>query len=128
MPPGEASVASPAPTDVASPSRRDRRLAPRSRLQVVDGATTLEILRSCGCGIRSFQEPWIDTTTAFGEAVYHITLVWAMLEKATMRERIKRVNRPEFPGDSKIPGAVHFLGVMGRPLRAAHAFQGASRD
>jgi DNA invertase Pin-like site-specific DNA recombinase len=61
----------------------------RAFRSVVDGATTLEALRSCGCGIRSLQEPWIDTTTAFGEALYHITIVWAMLEKATMRERIK---------------------------------------
>jgi DNA invertase Pin-like site-specific DNA recombinase len=61
----------------------------RAFRSVVDGATTLEALRACGCGIRSLQEPWIDTTTAFGEALYHITIVWAMLEKATMRERIR---------------------------------------
>ncbi len=26
------------------------------------------------------QEPWIDTTTPIGEAMYHITLAWAQLK------------------------------------------------
>jgi hypothetical protein len=47
----------------------------------LDGATTLQALTACGCGLRSLQEPWIDTTTAIGEALYHITLAWARLEK-----------------------------------------------
>ncbi len=46
----------------------------RAFRSVVDGATTLQTLRTAGCGIRSLQEPWIDTTTAIGEAMYHITL------------------------------------------------------
>ena len=49
----------------------------RAFRSVVDGATTLQNLRSCDCGIRSLQEPWIDTTTLMGEAMYHITLAWA---------------------------------------------------
>lgn len=61
----------------------------RAFRSVVDGATTLQTLRSCGCGIRSLQEPWIDTTTPIGEAMYHITIAWAQLEKRQITERVK---------------------------------------
>ena len=40
-------------------------------------------------GIRSYQEPWIDTTSPFGEAMFGITAVWAQLERAILRERVK---------------------------------------
>jgi hypothetical protein len=59
----------------------------RAFRSVVDGATTLQTLRSSGCGIRSLQEPWIDTTTPIGEAMYHITIGWAQLEKRQLTER-----------------------------------------
>jgi DNA invertase Pin-like site-specific DNA recombinase len=66
----------------------------RAFRSVLDGANTLQTLTACGCGLRSLQEPWIDTTTAIGEALYHITLAWAQLEKrqhpqAGPRERVK---------------------------------------
>jgi DNA invertase Pin-like site-specific DNA recombinase len=61
----------------------------RAFRSVVDGATTLEHLRACGCGLRSLQEPWIDTTTPMGEAMFHITVVWAQLEKAALVERTR---------------------------------------
>lgn len=61
----------------------------RAFRSVADGATTLQALRSAGCGIRSLQEPWIDTTTAIGEAMYHITLAWAQLEKKQLTERVR---------------------------------------
>lgn len=61
----------------------------RAFRSVLDGASTLQTLRSCGCGIRSLQEPWIDTTTPIGEAMYHITLAWAQLEKRQLTERVK---------------------------------------
>jgi hypothetical protein len=35
---------------------------------VLDGTTTLQALGPAGCGVRSVQEPWIDTTTPVGEA------------------------------------------------------------
>jgi DNA invertase Pin-like site-specific DNA recombinase len=53
----------------------------RAFRSVVDGATTLQTLRSSGCGIRTLQEPWIDTTTPIGEAMYHITIAWAQLDR-----------------------------------------------
>ena len=45
--------------------------------------------RSWGCGLRSLQEPWIDTTTPMGEALFHITVVWAQLERQTIAERVR---------------------------------------
>jgi DNA invertase Pin-like site-specific DNA recombinase len=44
----------------------------RAFRSVADGANTLQSLRSGGCGIRSLQEPWIDTTTPIGEAMYAV--------------------------------------------------------
>jgi hypothetical protein len=38
---------------------------------VLEGATTLSHLRAWGCGLGSLQEPWIDTTTPIGEAMFH---------------------------------------------------------
>jgi DNA invertase Pin-like site-specific DNA recombinase len=61
----------------------------RAFRSVLDGATTLQTLRAAGCGIRSLQEPWIDTTTPIGEAMYHITLAWAQLEKRQLAERVR---------------------------------------
>jgi DNA invertase Pin-like site-specific DNA recombinase len=61
----------------------------RAFRSVLDGATTLQTLAACGCGLRSLQEPWIDTTTPLGEALYHITLAWAQLEKRQLTERVK---------------------------------------
>jgi resolvase-like protein len=61
----------------------------RAFRSVADGASTLQALRSSGCGIRSLQEPWIDTTTAIGEGMYHITLAWAQLEKKQLTERVR---------------------------------------
>ncbi len=56
---------------------------------VPDAADILKRLRGGGCGLRSLREPWLDTTTAFGEALYYITVVYAQLERATLAERVK---------------------------------------
>lgn len=61
----------------------------RAFRSVVDGANTLETLRTYGCGIRFLTEPWIDTTTPIGEALYHITLAWAQLWKRDHVVRVK---------------------------------------
>jgi len=61
----------------------------RAFRSVFHGSTTLEQLRGWGVGFRSYSEPWIDTTTPFGEALFHITVAWAQLEKATIAERVK---------------------------------------
>src|SRR5918996_1969056 len=56
---------------------------------VLDAATTLERLRGWGVGLRSYSEPWLDTTSPFGEALYYITVAYAQLERGILRERVR---------------------------------------
>jgi len=61
----------------------------RAFRSVLDAATTLERLRAWGIGLRSYSEPWLDTTSPFGEALYYITMAYAQLERGILRERVK---------------------------------------
>jgi DNA invertase Pin-like site-specific DNA recombinase len=61
----------------------------RAFRSVLDAATTLERLRGWKVGLRSFSEPWLDTTSPFGEALYYITVAYAQLERGILRERVK---------------------------------------
>jgi putative DNA-invertase from lambdoid prophage Rac len=56
---------------------------------VLDAANTLERLRTWGVGLRSYSEPWLDTTSPFGEALYYITVAYAQLERGILRERVR---------------------------------------
>ncbi len=60
----------------------------RAFRSVLDAATTLERLRGWGIGLRSYSEPWLDTTSPFGEALYYITVAYAQLERGILRERV----------------------------------------
>ncbi len=53
----------------------------RAFRSVLDAANTLERLRAWGVGLRSYSEPWLDTTSTFGEALYYITVAYAQLER-----------------------------------------------
>ncbi len=61
----------------------------RAFRSVLDAAQTLERLRSWKVGLRSYQEPWLDTTSAFGEVLFHITVAYAQLERSLIVERVK---------------------------------------
>jgi DNA invertase Pin-like site-specific DNA recombinase len=61
----------------------------RAFRSVLDAANTLEQLRHWRVGIRSYSEPWLDTTSPFGEALFHITAAYAQLERAVLVERVK---------------------------------------
>jgi putative DNA-invertase from lambdoid prophage Rac len=61
----------------------------RAFRSVLDAANTLERLRTWGIGLRSYTEPWLDTTSPFGEALYYITVAYAQLERGILRERVK---------------------------------------
>lgn len=61
----------------------------RAFRSVLDAATTLERLRGWGVGLRSYAEPWLDTTSSFGEALYYITAAYAQLERGILSERVK---------------------------------------
>ena len=61
----------------------------RAFRSVLDAATTLERLKTWCVGLRSYTEPWLDTTSPFGEALYYITVAYAQLERGILRERVK---------------------------------------
>ncbi|MDD4635776.1 MAG: recombinase family protein [Dehalococcoidales bacterium] len=61
----------------------------RAFRSVLDAANTLEQLRTWKVGLRSYAEPWLDTTSPFGEALYYITIAYAQLERGILRERVK---------------------------------------
>ncbi len=61
----------------------------RAFRSVLDAATTLERLRTWGVGLRSYTEPWLDTTSPFGEALYYITAAYAQLERGILAERVR---------------------------------------
>jgi DNA invertase Pin-like site-specific DNA recombinase len=61
----------------------------RAFRSVLDAATTLERLRAWGVGLRSYTEPWLDTTSPFGEALYYITAAYAQLERGILAERVR---------------------------------------
>ena len=61
----------------------------RAFRSVLDAANTLERLRTWKVGLRSYAEPWLDTTSPFGEALYYITVAYAQLERGILRERVK---------------------------------------
>ena len=61
----------------------------RAFRSVLDAAQTLERFRAWGVGLRSYQEPWLDTTSPFGEALYYITVAYAQLDRGILAERTK---------------------------------------
>ncbi len=61
----------------------------RAFRSVLDAAQVLERLRAWGVGLRSYCEPWLDTTSAFGEALFYITAAYAQLERGILRERVR---------------------------------------
>ncbi|APV44769.1 Site-specific DNA recombinase [Dehalogenimonas formicexedens] len=61
----------------------------RAFRSVLDAATTLERLKTWGVGLRSYTEPWLDTTSPFGEVLYYITVAYAQMERSILRERVK---------------------------------------
>ena len=61
----------------------------RAFRSVLDAALTLRRLRGWGVGLRSYGEPWLDTTSPFGEVLYYMTVAYAQLERDILRERVK---------------------------------------
>ena len=62
----------------------------RTARTVLDAAQTLErLLRAWGVGLRSYTEPYLDTTSPFGEVVLYSTMAYAQLERGILSERTK---------------------------------------
>lgn len=60
----------------------------RAFRSVLDAAQTLQHLREWNVRLRSYGEPWLDTSSAFGEALFHITCAYAQLERSLISERV----------------------------------------
>ena len=78
--------------DAASKRRFDVLLVfrmDRAFRSVHEAANTLERLRGWNVGLRSYSEPWLDTTSPFGEALYYITVAYAQLERGIISERVR---------------------------------------
>jgi len=84
----------------------------RAFRSVLDAATTLERLRTWGVGLRSYTEPWLDTTSPFGEALYYITAAYAQLERGILAERVRAgMDRARRQGRRLgRPGGTHLTG------------------
>lgn len=78
----------------------------RAFWSVLDTATGLQRLPTLGVGLRSYSEPWLDTTSPFGEALYCTTIVYAQIELELIRDGVKagmdrarrqgrQINRPK---------------------------------
>lgn len=61
----------------------------RMARSVFHASDILRQLRGWGVGLRSYSEPYLDTTSAFGEALYFITMAYAGLERSILSERVK---------------------------------------
>ncbi len=88
----------------------------RAFRSVLDAATTLERLRAWGIGLRSYSEPWLDTTSSFGEALYCITAAYAQLERGILSERVKAGMARAKQQGKRLgrPGGTHAIGFRAR--------------
>ncbi len=56
---------------------------------VMHASTTLEQFRRWGVGLRSYTEPWADTTSPQGELVFNLLATFAQFERSLIAERVK---------------------------------------
>jgi len=61
----------------------------RAFRSVLHASQTLEQLRQWGVGLRSYTEPWADTTSAQGELVFNLLATFAQFERSLIAERVK---------------------------------------
>jgi len=61
----------------------------RAFRSVLDASTTLQDLRRWGVGLRSYTEPWADTTSAQGELVFNLLATFAQFERSLIAERVR---------------------------------------
>jgi DNA invertase Pin-like site-specific DNA recombinase len=61
----------------------------RAFRSVLHASQTLEQLRRWGVGLRSYTEPWADTTSAQGELVFNLLTTFAQFERSLIAERVK---------------------------------------
>ncbi len=78
----------------------------RAFRSVLHASTTLEEFRRWGVRLRSYTEPWADTTSPQGELVFNLLATFAQFERSLIAERVragmararkqgKRLGRPQ---------------------------------
>jgi DNA invertase Pin-like site-specific DNA recombinase len=61
----------------------------RAFRSVAHASTTLQDLKRWGVGLRSYTEPWADTTSAQGELVFNLLATFAQFERSLIAERVR---------------------------------------
>ena len=100
---------------------------------VAHASRTLEDLRRWGVGLRSYSEPWLDTsgTNPAGELMFNILASFAQFEKALIAERVRagmarsevrRARRPDHKLNGELDALIPDI-LAGRLSRHAAARQ-----
>jgi DNA invertase Pin-like site-specific DNA recombinase len=79
-------------TDAASKRKIDLVLIwklDRAFRSVLHASTTLEEFRRWGVSLRSYTEPWADTTSPQGELVFNLLATFAQFERSLIAERVR---------------------------------------
>jgi DNA invertase Pin-like site-specific DNA recombinase len=61
----------------------------RAFRSVLHASTTLEELRRWGVSLRSYTEPWADTSSPQGELVFNLLATFAQFERSLIAERVR---------------------------------------
>jgi DNA invertase Pin-like site-specific DNA recombinase len=61
----------------------------RAFRSVLHASTTLEEFRRWGVGLRSYTEPWADTSSPQGELVFNLLATFAQFERSLIAERVR---------------------------------------
>lgn len=61
----------------------------RAFRSVAHASTTLEQLRCWGVSLRSYTEPWADTSSPQGELVFNLLATFAQFERSLIAERVR---------------------------------------
>jgi DNA invertase Pin-like site-specific DNA recombinase len=61
----------------------------RAFRSVLHASTTLEEFRRWGVSLRSYTEPWADTTSPQGELVFNLLATFAQFERSLIAERVR---------------------------------------
>ncbi len=61
----------------------------RAFRSVLDAATHLERFRAWGVSMRSLTEPWADTSSRMGEALYYFLATFAQMEREILADRVR---------------------------------------
>jgi len=61
----------------------------RAFRSVAHASSTLEQFKRWGVGLRSYTEPWADTTSAQGELVFNLLATFAQFERSLIAERVR---------------------------------------